>query len=202
MEEKNLNEEIISDEEFHNADEFENNESQEDKLDVESLSEEQAKSILSEVLESNAEIIKDLVKAQEESQKFKDNWYRTTAEFENYKKRNQDLRKTSYQDGKIEAIKNILVIGDTLDRALSMDIDEKSKQGIELIQKQFIETMKALGVEEINPIGEIFTPETAEAIAIVDGGDGEESGTVKQVFKKGYKLTDKTIRYAQVVVVK
>ena len=201
MEEKNLNEEIVSDEEFHNADEVENTEEQ-DKLDVESLTEEQAKTILSEVLESNSEIIKDLVKAQEESEKFKDNWYRTTAEFENYKKRNQDLRKTSYQEGKIDAIKNILVIGDTLDRALSMDIDEKSKQGIELIQKQFIETMKALGVEEINPIGEIFTPETAEAIAIVDGGEGEESGTVKQVFKKGYKLTDKTIRYAQVVVVK
>ena len=201
MEEKNLNEEIVSDEEFHNADEVENTEEQ-DKLDVESLTEEQAKTILSEVLESNSEIIKDLVKAQEESEKFKDNWYRTTAEFENYKKRNQDLRKTSYQEGKIDAIKNILLIGDTLDRALSMDIDEKSKQGIELIQKQFIETMKALGVEEINPIGEIFTPETAEAIAIVDGGEGEESGTVKQVFKKGYKLTDKTIRYAQVVVVK
>lgn len=201
MEEKNLNEEIVSDEEFHNADEVENTEEQ-DKLDVESLTEEQAKTILSEVLESNSEIIKDLVKAQEESEKFKDNWYRTTAEFENYKKRNQDLRKTSYQEGKIDAIKNILVIGDTLDRALSMDIDEKSKQGIELIQKQFIETMNALGVEEINPIGEIFTPETAEAIAIVDGGEGEESGTVKQVFKKGYKLTDKTIRYAQVVVVK
>lgn len=201
MEEKNLNEEIVSDEEFHNADEVENTEEQ-DKLDVESLTEEQAKTILSEVLESNSEIIKDLVKAQEESEKFKDNWYRTTAEFENYKKRNQDLRKTSYQEGKVDAIKNILVIGDTLDRALSMDIDEKSKQGIELIQKQFIETMKALGVEEINPIGEIFTPETAEAIAIVDGGEGEESGTVKQVFKKGYKLTDKTIRYAQVVVVK
>lgn len=201
MEEKNLNEEIVSDEEFHNADEVENTEEQ-DKLDVESLTEEQAKTILSEVLESNSEIIKDLVKAQEESEKFKDNWYRTTAEFENYKKRNQDLRKTSYQEGKIDAIKNILVIGDTLDRALSMDIDEKSKQGIELIQKQFIETMKALGVEEINPIGEIFTPETAEAIAIVDGGEGEKSGTVKQVFKKGYKLTDKTIRYAQVVVVK
>ncbi|MBQ2717835.1 MAG: nucleotide exchange factor GrpE [Clostridia bacterium] len=201
MEEKNLNEEIVSDEEFHNADEVENTEEQ-DKLDVESLTEEQAKTILSEVLESNSEIIKDLVKAQEESEKFKDNWYRTTAEFENYKKRNQDLRKTSYQEGKVDAIKNILVIGDTLDRALSMDIDEKAKQGIELIQKQFIETMKALGVEEINPIGEIFTPETAEAIAIVDGGEGEESGTVKQVFKKGYKLTDKTIRYAQVVVVK
>lgn len=201
MEEKNLNEEIVSDEEFHNADEVENTEEQ-DKLDVESLTEEQAKTILSEVLESNSEIIKDLVKAQEESEKFKDNWYRTTAEFENYKKRNQDLRKTSYQEGKVDAIKNILVIGDTLDRALSMDIDEKSKQGIELIQKQFIETMKALGVEEINPIGEIFTPETAEAIAIVDGGECEESGTVKQVFKKGYKLTDKTIRYAQVVVVK
>ncbi len=201
MEEKNLNEEIVSDEEFHNADEVENNEEQ-DKLDVESLTEEQAKSILSEVLQSNAEIIKDLVKAQEESEKFKDNWYRTTAEFENYKKRNQDLRKTSYQEGKIDAIKNILVIGDTLDRALSMDIDEKSKQGIELIQKQFIETMKALGVEEINPIGETFTPETAEAIATLDGGDGEESGTIKQVYKKGYKLADKTIRYAQVVVVK
>lgn len=201
MEDMNLKNDTVAEEEFH-AEPLNETTDNEEKIDVDALTEEEAKTILKEVLQSNDEIVKELEKTQLESEKFKDSWYRTTAEFENYKKRNQDIRKNSYQDGKIDAINNILLIGDSLDRALSMNMDDMTRQGVQLIQKQFVESMQALGVEVIDPLGETFSPEFSEAIATVDKTcDAEVSGTIKQVFKKGYKLNGKTIRYAQVVVI-
>ena len=57
-------------------------------------------------------------------------------------------------------------------------------------------------VEEINPIGKPFDPNEAEAVMQVEGEEGEESETVKQVFQKGYRKKEKIIRYAKVSVVK
>ena len=57
-------------------------------------------------------------------------------------------------------------------------------------------------IEEINPIGEEFNPSHSEAVMMVDAVDGEESGSVKQVLQKGYKIKDKIIRYAKVSVIK
>jgi molecular chaperone GrpE len=51
-------------------------------------------------------------------------------------------------------------------------------------------------------VGEQFDPQIAEAVMQVEGADGEQSDTVKQVFQKGYKIKDKIIRYAKVSVVK
>lgn len=173
-----------------------------EKIDVDKLSESDARLMLKEVLETNDELIKEYEKLKIESEKHKDNWYRTTAEFENFKKRNNETRRNAYDEGKTDAIKGVLVIGDSLDRALSMQMDEKTKSGVELVKRQFIETLGALGIEEIDPSGKEFSPDEAEAIASVDPLEGEQSGTIRSVFKKGFKLNGKIIRYAQVVVVK
>ena len=59
-----------------------------------------------------------------------------------------------------------------------------------------------MDIEEINPVGEVFDPNVAEAVMQVEGEDGEASDTVKQVFERGYKMKDKIIRYAKVSVIK
>ena len=69
-------------------------------------------------------------------------------------------------------------------------------------KKKFLETLESLEVVEIDPLGKQFDPSEAEAIMQADGDEGEESGTVKQIFQKGYKRQDKIIRYAKVSVVK
>ena len=136
-----------------------------------------------------------------EVQATKDSWLRTAADFENFKKRNQDTRINAYKEGKFDIVKKILVVGDTLDRALSMDLDEKTKEGLKMIARQFKETLESEGIVEINPLGEVFDPNTQEAVMQVPKEDGETEGTVKQVFLKGYKQGEKVIRYAQVVVI-
>ena len=57
-------------------------------------------------------------------------------------------------------------------------------------------------IEEINPIGQPFNPNDSEAVMAIDGEEGEESGIVKQVLQKGYKIKEKIIRYAKVSVIK
>ena len=64
------------------------------------------------------------------------------------------------------------------------------------------ETLKNIGIEEINPVGEVFDPNIHEAIFQTECDDVENSGKIQSVFKKGYSLNGKMIRYAQVVVYK
>lgn len=139
---------------------------------------------------------------QAQADDYKDKWMRNVAEFDNYKKRNAKIWSDAFNDGASSVILKILPVGDSLDWALQMDLDEKTKEGVKGIKKKFEETLSQLEVTEINPIGEVFDPNVAEAVMQVEGGDGEESDTVKQVFQKGYKMKDKIIRYATVSVIK
>jgi molecular chaperone GrpE len=163
---------------------------------------EQVKKPTVKSLTAENEVLKaELEKAKAETLSTKDSWLRTAADFENFKKRNQDTRINAYKDGKIDIIKKILVVGDTLDRALSMSLDEKTMEGLKMIARQFSETLQAEGVTEINPVGEPFDPNFHEAVMQAPKDENEIPNTVKQVFLKGYKLNDKVIRYAQVVVI-
>lgn len=159
------------------------------------------KPTLKAVISENEELKKELVESKAEAQSLKDSWLRTAADFENFKKRNQDTRMNAYKEGRIDIIKKILFVGDTLDRALQMELDEKTIEGLKLTLRQFKETLENEGVTEIDPLGEKFDPNTQEAVMQVAKEEGEEEGTVKQVFLKGYKMGDKVIRYAQVVVI-
>ena len=172
-----------------------------EEFNVDKLSEKECKKLLKSLIKENEEVNASLEKAEEEAKNNKESWYRTAADFENFKKRNQDTRINAYRDGKIDVITKLLVIGDSLDRALSMELDEKTKAGIELTARQFEETLASEGVTSINPVGEVFDPNTSEAIMKMPAGEGEAEGTVKQVFLKGYKMGERIIRYAQVVVV-
>ncbi len=172
-----------------------------EKIETQEVLKEEKKKSQKALIKENEELKASLEKAVSEANSYKDSWYRSAADFENFKKRNQETRINAYRDGKTDIITKLLVIGDSLDRALSMQLDEKTKAGIELTLRQFLETLESEGVTQINPLGEVFDPNTSEAIMKVDASDGEEANTVKQVFLKGYKMGDRIIRYAQVVVV-
>ena len=150
----------------------------------------------------NEELNKKIEELTKQADDYKDKWYRTAAEFDNFKKRNNETRRNAYDEGKTDTIKKILFVGDTVERALSYGLDEKTEEGMKLLLRQYGEILTNLGLEEINPVGEKFDPAIAEAIFTKDAEEGQESGTVESVFLKGYKLGGKIIRYAQVVVIK
>lgn len=153
------------------------------------------------------ERVKELEAANEKLRKdleeTKNDYLRARADCENVRKRSAADVRNAYADGKLEAVTKVLAIGDSLDWALKMPLDEKTKEGIEKLVKKYNENLVALGVKEFSPeVGAAFDPNSAEAVMQVDGEDGDEPNSVKQVFGRGYKLGDKVIRYAQVSVVR
>ncbi len=146
--------------------------------------------------------LKEIEALKAEVEDYKGKWMRNVAEFDNYKKRNAKVWQEAFNEGVSSIILKILPVGDNLDWALSIGLDEKTEQGIKSIKKKFNEMLQSIGVEEINPVGEEFNPNEAEAVMMVEAEEGDVVDTVKQVLQKGYRMKDKIIRYAKVSVVK
>jgi len=162
----------------------------------------QVDEILEAIEEAHADKSAELTEALAKADEYKDKWMRSVAEFDNYKKRNAKIWQDAFNEGKADVLLKILPVGDNLDMALSLGLDEKTSEGIKLIKKKFLAILEDLGVVEIDPTGEKFDPEIAEAIMQVEAPDGVESDMVVQVFQKGYKTETKVIRYAKVSVSK
>ena len=142
----------------------------------------------------------ELEKALAEAEESKRKWYAVTAEYENYRRRTQNMSAQRYQEGRNDVVSALFPIGDNLERAIASCLDEKTKEGLDMVLKSYKKVLEGEGVEEINPVGEAFNADTMEAIMAMPAADGEESGMVKQVYLKGYKKGDKVLRYAQVIV--
>ncbi len=168
----------------------------------ETPTEEQLTERESALIAENESLIKEIEELKKQADDYKDKWMRNVAEFDNYKKRNANQWSEAFNEGISSVIIKILPVGDNLDWALGLGLDEKTAEGIKKIRAKFDETLKGLDIEEINPVGEVFDPNVAEAVMQVPAEEGDKPDTVKRVFQKGYRKKDKIIRYATVSVVK
>lgn len=148
------------------------------------------------------ETIDELTAARTEAEDLKRKWYAVTAEYENYRKRTASSRSQAYAEGRADVVVKLFPIADNLERALASCVEEKTRQGIEMVIKSFSKLLEEEKITPIDPLGQPFDAEKCEAIMALDAEEGEESGTVKQVYLKGYEQNGKVLRFAQVVVVK
>ena len=155
------------------------------------------------IVEENAEVIAadvDEQKLQEDLGNTTDRLKRLMAEFDNYKKRASKERDQLYNSLVADIMMAFLPVMDNLEKAINTNTgDEGYKQGMELVAKQFKEVLKSFGLEEIKTEGEIFNPILHEAVSSVKD-DTKESQEIIEEFRKGYKMGDKVIRHAMVVV--
>ena len=137
---------------------------------------------------------------QQELDELNDRYKRVLAEFENFKKRSGKERESLYNMILADIVSSILPILDNLENAVKVESkDEEYKKGIELVLKQFQDTLKSKGVEEIKTVGETFDPELHEAVSSVqDDTKGEKE--IVQEYRKGYRIGTKVIRHSMVVV--
>ncbi len=155
--------------------------------------------------EEKAEEVKEpseLEKVNALAEDYKRKWYSVSAEYDNYRKRNQAAVSKAYAEGAAEAVLKLLPVADNFGYALDGASDEKTKAGIDKVIKSFANILSSLGIEEI-PVeaGADFDETVMEAVLNFPCEDGEQPNKVKQVLKKGYKAKDgKVIRYAQVAV--
>lgn len=151
--------------------------------------------------EEEACAVSELEKALAAAEDYKRKWYSVSAEYDNYRKRNQTAVSAAYANGAAETVLKLLPVADNFGYALDSASDEKTKAGIDKVIKSFNAILSSLGIEEI-PVnaGDVFDEGVMEAVLDFPCEEGEQPNTVKQVLKKGYKNGDKVIRYAQVAV--
>lgn len=139
-------------------------------------------------------------KVQQELDEINDRYKRLMAEFDNYKKRSSKEREGLYNTLVADIVTSFLPTLDNLEKAVNaVTQDESYKQGVQMVLKQFMDTLGALGVQTIETVGKTFDPELHEAVSSVqDETLGEKE--IKEEFRKGYKIGDKVIRHSMVVV--
>ena len=138
---------------------------------------------------------------KKKSDELNDRLLRTTAEYENYRRRTEKEKIEASGRGKMAAIEKILPVLDTLQLAANAECEnENYKKGVLMTAEMFRKALADMGVEEIEALGKPFDPNLHAAIAQDEAGEGVESGTVTRVLVKGYRLDSKIIRYAQVAV--
>ncbi|MBO5328050.1 MAG: nucleotide exchange factor GrpE [Clostridia bacterium] len=143
----------------------------------------------------------ELEKANALTEDYKRKWYSVSAEYDNYRKRNNAAVSQAFAEGKAEAVLKLLPVADTFGYAYDGASDEKTKAGIDKIIKNFNNILSSMGIEEIPlNIGDAFDENVAEAIMNMPCGEGEQPNQIKQILKKGYRQGDKVIRFAQVIV--
>ena len=131
----------------------------------------------------------------------KDQLLRMAAEYENYRKRSTREADQKFNDGISFAVNQIIPILDTLEMAANAPTtDENYKKGVTMTLDKAAKALDALHVEEIEALGKPFDPNFMNAVQQIPAPDGQESGTVLTVYQKGYKLGDKIVRHATVVV--
>ncbi|MDR3762622.1 MAG: nucleotide exchange factor GrpE [Acidobacteriota bacterium] len=145
----------------------------------------------------------ELEKLKAENAAYLDRLARLQAEFDNFRKRNarelQEFRDYALTD----ALKQLLPILDSLDRATKAEAAtvEDMRNGLELIDRQFHDTLSRLGVEPIETKGQKFDPNLHQAVAAVPSAEVEEGGIVEEL-ARGYRLRDRVLRATMVSVAK
>ena len=130
---------------------------------------------------------------------------RTKADFENYRKRAARETAAAQERGVAKLAKELLPAVDNLDRALEAaqhDGDNGAStlvSGIKLVHADVLAALSRAGIERFEPKGEQFDPQRHEAIA-QQPVEGAQSGTIVEVYQRGYLLGDFVIRPARVVV--
>jgi molecular chaperone GrpE len=149
-----------------------------------------------------------LAQAQAEAARFKDQLLRTAADFDNYRKRSRRELEDAERRGRDEILKELLPVFDNFERATAhasaADASGGAKalvEGIELVIRQFADTLRKIGVERVPTVGQPFDPSVHEAIQHLESHEFPP-GTIAAEVQAGYKSAERLVRPALVVVAK
>jgi len=152
-----------------------------------------------------ADTSSEIQKLQEQADKFKNEYLYLRAEFENYKRNAIKERADLLKYGPERLVRDLLEVADNFERALSTQVTPETlgtfKQGVEMTASDLKNLLQRHHVVEVPTEGAAFDPAIHEALSS-EPTDRVAPGHISKVFKKAYKLHDKVIRPAQVVVAK
>ena len=153
--------------------------------------------------EEAAEAPVNLVEARELIDELNARVLRLTADYDNYRKRAQREKEDVRQLANQGLLEKLLPVLDNFEMAITAvkEADPSIKDGVQMIYDQLFAVLKDSGMEPIDAMGEAFDPNLHEALSQEETADAKE-GTVVQQVQRGYKLNDRLVRPARVVVAK
>ena len=135
---------------------------------------------------------------------------RQAAEYQNYRRRSEGDRTEAVRAGRRDVLLPMLDVYDDLRRSLEAAQQAAKQggaggtdallQGVELVTKKFEDALTRVGVEPIEAVGQPFSEDEHEAMMQQPAGDAAESGTVLAEIQPGYRLGDRVLRHARVIV--
>jgi molecular chaperone GrpE len=155
--------------------------------------------------------VDELHELADQLERAQDQVKRQAAEFQNYRRRTE-LEKSQMVDfGKILVVEQLLDVIDDFRRSLdaAADVEQEGetspaydslRSGVEMVYDKLMDELAKLGVETIDAVGQEFDEEKHEALLQQPAPEGTEPGTVLAEIQKGYRLGDRVIRHARVVV--
>lgn len=151
------------------------------------------------------DVSSEIQKIQEQAEKFKNDYLYLRAEFENFKKHAVKERSDLVKYGAERMARDLLGVLDNFDRALAIPVTPENanafKQGVEMTANELRNALQKHGIVEVKSEGQPFDPNVHEALTS-EASETAAPGSVLRVFQKAYKMYDKLIRPAQVVVAK
>lgn len=158
-----------------------------------------------ETKESGASVEPQVLEVKKEEIDFKAKYYYAAAEMENFRKRVEREKENLVKYGNERVLTDLLNVLDNFERTVDMlkpDQDPKIKNivtGIDMVQKQFVDTLTKHGLTPVQSVGKEFDPNFHEAMA-QEYAEGTKPNHVIKEFQKGYTLNGRLIRAAKVVV--
>ena len=142
-----------------------------------------------------------------ERDELRDRLLRTAAEFDNYRKRTECERRETSEYAAAELIREFLPVIDDLERAVAAPVEPGPgadrvaayRDGLDLIRRQFLDTLKRRGVETLDVVGQLFDPQWHEALA-QEPANGRRDGEITAEIRRGYRLGQRLLRAALVKV--
>lgn len=146
-----------------------------------------------------------LKKSESEKQEYLLGWQKAKADYINTRKKDEESNKEFAKYAETKLVAELIPVLDSFDLAFAhkdtwKELPDEWKKGIENIHSKLWDVLKKHHLKAIDPNGEIFDPNTSEAIGIIETDKPEEEDMVLDVFQKGYMIHDKLIRSAKVRV--
>lgn len=204
MEDENIKDPILENEE--NQEKVEETTPQTDNLSEETDT--KKKGIFSKKNNKDKERIQELEaeveKMKTEKAELNDRFLRLFSEFDNYKKRVNREKLELLSTASEKVIVSLLPVIDDFERAIAANEKVEDiaaiKEGFNIIYNKLVQMLKRFDVEEIVAKGEVFDTNFHEAVTQFPTDKEKDKGKVIDVTEKGYKIKEKVIRYAKVVV--
>jgi len=173
----------------------------------------QEKDAVLQAIDELADRAHEIEKLNEELSQTTDQLKRQAAEFQNYRRRTEQEKAQAVSLGKSIVVQNLLDIVDDFER--SLEATEKAeaevagdlssayqslKSGVELVYQKVMGDLEKLGVVPIESIGQPFNEDVHEAMMQQPAAEGEVAGIVVNEIQRGYRMGDRILRHARVIV--